>query len=419
MLNFVFPERKLLSDYRGVIDDKAYSEIEQLAQGLIGKRILHVNATATGGGVAELLKAVVPLANSIGVTSDWCVINGSPGFFDVSKTMHNSLQGDPSPWTQDMWETWFHCNEINAKELNPAEYDYIVIHDPQPAGILMFLKQASPQVHGKWIWRCHIDLTNAEDHVWDTIRPCIELFDAAIFTLEEFVRNNLEHPKIHISAPGIDPLSPKNLPLNSEQARNILISNNIDPQRPIISQISRLDPWKDPLGVVDTYRLVKAQRPDVQLVLVSVMAPDDPEGWIYYEKTLRHAGEDPDIHFLTDRFSQGNEDVVNAIQTASDVIIQKSIREGFGLTVTEALWKGKPVVAGNAGGIRLQVINEATGFLINSTEECADRVLYLLEHKEEATRLGESAREHVRNSFLVTRYLRDYLELFNSFENGR
>ena len=214
-------------------------------------------------------------------------------------------------------------------------------------------------------------------------------------------------------------MSPKNLPLNSEQARNILISNNIDPQRPIISQISRLDPWKDPLGVVDTYRLVKAQRPDVQLVLVSVMAPDDPEGWIYYEKTLRHAGEDPDIHFLTDRFSQGNEDVVNAIQTASDVIIQKSIREGFGLTVTEALWKGKPVVAGNAGGIRLQVINEETGFLINSTEECADRVLYLLEHKEEATRLGECAREHVRNSFLVTRYLRDYLKLFNSFENGR
>ena len=413
MLTFVFPEAKNLDDYQDIIGPVAYEEIMTLAKGLSQKRILHLNSTATGGGVAELLKTLVPLTNSIGVTADWAVIRGAPEFFNISKMMHNSLQGKHIPWSQEMWDIWRHYNEANAEDLVEAEYDFIVIHDPQPAGVLSFVKREKARPNGRWIWRCHIDLTDAQEDVWQTIKPSVELYDAAIFTLPEFIKDKLDGPEIIVSPPGIDPLSPKNAHLDEETIWNILSSAGIDRDRPIMAQVSRFDPWKDPLGVMDAYRLVKASHKGIQLVLVASMAADDPEGWVYYEKTLRHAGEDPDIHFLTDPLGLGNDVPVNAIQSAADAVLQKSLREGFGLTVTEALWKAKPVVAGNAGGIRLQVKDGETGYLTATTQECADRVLYLLRHPAEACRMGEAGKEHVRGNFLITRYLRDYLRLFN------
>ena len=418
MLTFVFPEPKHLEDYREIIGDEAYEEIIALARSLSGKRVLHLNATPTGGGVAELLKTVVPLTNSIGLTADWALIRGAPEFFDVSKTMHNSLQGKRVSWTPEMWDIWKQYNEATAEDLVAAEYDFVVIHDPQPAAVLSMVKKKIHRPNGRWIWRCHIDLTDAQEDVWNTLLPYLEMYDAAIFTLRGFARQGLHGPQIFEVPPGIDPLSPKNTPLDAETVAGILAPAGIDPARPLMAQVSRFDPWKDPLGVIDAYRKVKARVGDIQLALVAAMAADDPEGWVYYEKTLRHAGEDPDIHFLTDPLGAGNDIPVNAIQTAADVVVQKSLREGFGLTVTEALWKARPVVAGRVGGIRLQVKDGETGYLITDTQQCADRILYLLDHPDEARRMGEAGREHVRRHYLITRHLRDYLRIFNQLANG-
>ena len=413
MLTFVFPDRKHLDDYREIIGEEAYEEIMALARPLEGKRVLHLNATPTGGGVAELLKTLVPLTNSVGLQADWGTMRGAPEFFSVTKIMHNSLQGKHVPWTREMWDIWLKYSEANASELDAHEYDFVVVHDPQPAGILSFLKRKDPSPNGRWLWRCHIDLTDAQEDVWNILKPFVEVYDGAIFTLPEFVKQGLQGPEIFVVPPGIDPLSPKNLSLDKSVVDEVLKANGIDLGRPIMAQVSRLDPWKDPLGVIDAYRKVKAVVSGVQLVMVLAMAADDPEGWVYYEKTLRHAGEDPDIHFVSDLFGRGNDIPVNAIQTAADVVLQKSLREGFGLTVTEALWKGRPVVAGDAGGIRLQVRDDKTGYLVATTQECADRVLHILNHPNEARRMGGAGKEHVRRNFLITRYLRDYLRIFN------
>ena len=418
MLTFVFPEPKHLDEYREIIGEEAYEEIIALARPLSGKRVLHLNATPAGGGVAELLKTIVPLTNSTGLTADWALIRGAPEFFEVSKTMHNSLQGKRVSWTQEMWDIWKQYNEATAEDLVAAEYDFVVVHDPQPAAVLSLVKKKNPRPNGLWLWRCHIDLTDAQEEVWNTLLPYLEMYDAAIFTLREFARQGLQSPQIFEVPPGIDPLSPKNVPLDAETIAGVLASAGIDPARPLMAQISRFDPWKDPLGVIDAYREVKSHVGDIQLAMVAAMAADDPEGWVYYERTLRHAGEDPDIHFLTDPLGAGNDIPVNAIQTAADVVVQKSSREGFGLTVTEALWKARPVVAGRAGGIRLQVKDGETGYLVTDTQQCADRVLYLLDHPDEARRMGEAGKEHVRRHYLITRHLRDYLRIFNQLSNG-
>ena len=418
MLTFVFPEPKNLDEYREIIGEEAYEEILALARPLSGKRVLHLNATPAGGGVAELLKTIVPLTNSIGLTADWALIRGAPEFFEVSKTMHNSLQGKRVAWTQEMWDIWKQYNEATAEDLVAAEYDFVVVHDPQPAAVLSLVKEKNPRPNGRWLWRCHLDLTDAQEEVWNTLLPYLEMYDAAIFTLRGFARQGLQGPQIFEVPPGIDPLSPKNSPLDAETVAGVLASAGIDPARPLMAQVSRFDPWKDPLGVIDAYRQVKSRVGDIQLAMVAAMAGDDPEGWVYYEKTLRRAGEDPDIHFLTDPIGAGNDIPVNAIQTAADVVIQKSLREGFGLTVTEALWKARPVVAGRAGGIRLQVKDGETGYLVTDTQQCADRVLYLMDHPDEARRMGEAGKEHVRRHYLITRLLRDYLRIFNQLANG-
>jgi trehalose synthase len=399
-----------LEAYRPVLGDAAADEIIALAQQLQGARVLHVNATAFGGGVAEILGTMVPLMCDIGLDADWQVIKGADEFFNVTKAMHNSLQGMYYDWTPAMRETWLNYNKLNA-DLFDESYDYVVIHDPQPAAVPTFLQERTGRRDGKWVWRCHIDLTAAQVQVWDMLRPHVEGYDGAIFTLPDYVKEDLTHPQIFSVPPAIDPLSPKNSELPLETVHAILQRYGVDPQRPMITQISRFDPWKDPLGVIDCYRACKKEFPELQLVMIASMASDDPEGWDWYERTVRRAGEDFDIHILSNLNGVGNIEV-NAFQRMARVVIQKSIREGFGLVVSEALWKGRPVVGGNVGGIPLQIVNGETGYLVNTVEECTEKVLYLLQHHEEAERMGALGVEYVRDNFLTTRYLRDYLSIF-------
>jgi trehalose synthase len=296
------------------------------------------------------------------------------------------------------------------------DYDFVVIHDPQPAAIPgMIAQRLGHRPAGKWVWRCHIDMTDAQPEVWDLLHPHVEQYDGAIFTMPEYVKDDLKHPRIYTVPPAIDPLSPKNVELSEATANEILQRYGVDPNRPIILQVSRFDPWKDPLGVIDVYRALKPDFPGLQLVLIASMASDDPEGWAWYERTVRRAGEDYDIHILSNLNGVGNVEV-NAFQAKSGVVIQKSVREGFGLVVSEALWKGRPVVAGNVGGIPLQILYGRTGYLVNTTSECVNRVHYLLNHPAVAHRMGAIGREHVREHFLITRYLRDYLAIFNGLD---
>ncbi|HEC93371.1 MAG TPA: glycosyltransferase [Candidatus Atribacteria bacterium] len=410
MLEIVETESKSLKDYIEIIGKEEVETVKKLAIPLKGKRVVHINATSFGGGVAEILATLVPLMNDVGLEAEWQVIKGSDDFFNVTKAIHNGLQGMDVPFTENMKEIFLKNNRLNEK-LFEGEYDFVIIHDPQPVAILKYRMKKV----GKWIWRFHNEPTNAQEKIWQFIKPFIEKYDAAIFTLKEYLKDDLKMEKIAIIPPAIDPLSPKNLDLSQEEIKDIVTKYKVDPNRPIITQVSRFDPWKDPLGVIDMYRTVKREIKDVQLVLIASMAHDDPEGWKYYEKTARHAGEDYDIHLLSNLNGVGNLEV-NAFQRASDVIIQKSIREGFGLVITEALWKGKPVVAANVGGIPLQVDNRRTGYLVGNIAECAERVIYLLKNPEVANEMGISGKEYVRKNFLITRLLKDYLSLFNSLK---
>ena len=410
MLGSVPTTPKSLEAYRPVIGEERTEEILWLADRLRGARVLNVNATAFGGGVAEILGTLVPLMNDIGLATDWQVMKGGDEFFNVTKAMHNSLQGMYYDWTPEMREIWLNYNHLNA-DLFDESYDYVIIHDPQPAAIPTFLEERLGERAGKWVWRCHIDLTDAQVQVWDFLRPHVEKYDGAIFTLPNYVKDDLQGVEVFCAPPAIDPLSAKNVDLPTDTVNQILERYGVDPARPMITQISRFDPWKDPLGVIDVYRAAKNEFPELQLVLVASMASDDPEGWDWYERTVRRAGEDFDIHILSNLNGVGNIEV-NAFQRAARAVIQKSVREGFGLVVSEALWKGRPVVAGNVGGIPLQIVNGKTGFLVNSAEECLEKVLFLLHNREEAERMGATGIEYVRDNFLTTRYLRDYLSIF-------
>ncbi|MEE9199713.1 MAG: glycosyltransferase [Dehalococcoidia bacterium] len=401
---------KRLDDYRNIVGDEVVAEIRTLALPLRGKRVLHLNSSPSGGGVADILEALVPLLNDLGVSTEWRTIRGDIQFFEVTKRMHNLLQGKPEPWSRAMWNTWLKYNEQNARELDP-DYDLIVLHDPQPAAIPHFLPEPDGRGRAKWLWRCHIDLTEASASLWRKIRPFAQGYDGAEFSMQEFIKNGFAGPRKFVAPPGIDPLNPKNVPLGPKAAAKILERFEIDTGRPIMAQISRYDPWKDPLGVIDVYRRVKAEIRELQLVMIGPTSVDDPEGWHYFERTARHAGHDHDIHLLSG-FKGAGDLAVNALQTRANVIVQKSIREGFGLSVSGSLWHGKPVVAGRAGGILLQVIDGETGYLASGTEEYAEKVLTLLRDPVMSSTMGERAREHVRRNFLITRYLRDSLATY-------
>jgi trehalose synthase len=320
--------------------------------------------------------------------------------------MHNALQGHPQDLTEEQWATWAQYNEMNARELTSG-WDVCIVHDPQPAA----LRALVPEKAKAWIWRCHIDISTPNPATMERLLPYLQLYPASLFHVAAYVPAGMDGG-VHIVPPAIDPLAPKNMALSLEDAEFVCAQFGIDTERPMICQVSRFDPWKDPIGVIDAYRIVKGERPEVQLALVGSMASDDPEGWDFYNSTLEHAAGDPDIHILNN-FSNVGAIEVNAFQSLADVVIQKSTREGFGLTVSEALWKGRPFIGGDVGGIPLQVENGVSGYLVSSVEECAARALDVLEDPALGKALGRRGKEHVRTHFLTPRYLRDYLKIMH------
>jgi trehalose synthase len=407
---------KDLSDYVAVAGEEAIERIRTLAAPFKGARVLHVNATAYGGGVAELLATHVPLLRSLGVDAEWQVMHGSDEFFAVTKQVHNALQGAEIEWTPAMQRIYLERVLDNALALE-GEWDYVVAHDPQPVALLSFLRE-SPLGRSRafWTWRCHIDLTVANPEVWEFFRPFVEQHHAAVFTMPEFVPASLKMNKVVQAPPCIDPLSVKNLELAHPFCIEIAKQYGIDPYRPIVCQISRFDPWKDPVGVIEAFDLVRAHVTDAQLVLAGSMATDDPEGFRVWEQTEQARGGDRDIHLLSNLHQVGNVQI-NAFQRIASVMVQKSLREGFGLTVSEALWKGRPVVGGRAGGITLQIRDGYDGFLVDSVEECAHRVIDLLADPAGASAMGAQGREHVRKNFLSTRELEDWFVLFSELSD--
>jgi trehalose synthase len=400
-----------LADYTHIAGRGLIDEIRERAAPLEGKRVLHVSATAFGGGVSEILYTLVPLMADIGLDAHWQVILGREEFFNVTKLMHNSLQGDEQSISDEQWEVFEAYNLMNAQSLD-GDWDVVIVHDPQPAGLL-----ANAPERGKhWIWRCHIDLSAPNRSTLGRLLPLIREYDASVWHLQQYVPSDFDgRGTVNIVPPAIDPLSPKNMALSPDDAAFVCEQFGIDVERPLICQVSRFDPWKDPMGVIDAYRIVREEIPDVQLALVGSMATDDPEGWEFFQETFRHADGDPDIKILNNLNNVGAIEV-NAFQSQADVCMQKSIREGFGLTVTEALWKGRPMVAGNVGGIPLQIEDSVSGFLVSSAEEAAQRSIEVLRDPELAKELGRAGKTRSREHFLTPRLLRDWLRIFGELE---
>jgi trehalose synthase len=397
---------KALGDYRHLIGRALVEEIQELSEPLREKRVLHLSATAMGGGVSEILYALVPLMRDAGLHADWQIILGREEFFNVTKLMHNALQGNPHGLTEEDWEIFHRYNKLNAAEMD-GEYDYIIVHDPQPAA----MRQYNPGNPAHWIWRCHIDLSTPNVGVLDRLVPMIEPYDCKVFHLQKYVPAAVDG-KIEILPPAIDPLSPKNMALSPEDAAFVCDQFGVDVDRPLLCQVSRFDPWKDPLGVIDCYRQVKKQEDGLQLALVGSMATDDPEGWDFFQMTHEHAKGDEDIKILNNLNNVGAIEV-NAFQSQADIVMQKSILEGFGLTVSEALWKARPTIAGNVGGIPLQIEDRVSGYLVDSPEEAAGACLEILSDPELGKHLGRVGKEYVRTHFLMPRLLRDWLRIFN------
>src|SRR3989475_11660845 len=407
MLQLVDVGHKSLADYASLAARGLMDEIRRLAEPLEGKRVVHLSATAFGGGVAEINYTLVPLMQDAGLEVEWRIIRGQEEFFNVTKTIHNGLQGAPAVLSAEDKEIFQRYQELNAAEFED-DADFVIIHDPQPIGMI----GCCPGSRAQWIWRCHIDLSTPNPNVLDFIVPSLRSYDAAIFHRRQYVPELSGLPQAFIWPPAIDPLAPKNMALSAEDAAYIVDQFGIDVERPLLTQVSRFDPWKDPLGVIDAYRIVKEDFSDVQLALVGSMAHDDPEGWDYYNKTVEYADGDPDIFILSNLNNVGSVEV-NAFQVHSRAVVQKSIREGFGLTVSEGLWKGRPTVAGNVGGIRVQIVDGETGWLVDSAEACAAACIEILREPEAARQRALRGKEHVRRHFLTPRLLRDWLVLFN------
>jgi trehalose synthase len=407
---------KTLADYTHLVGRDLIEEIRELAEDLKGLKVLHLSATAFGGGVSEILYTLVPLMRDVGLEAEWQVIIGREEFFNATKLMHNALQGHPLDLSPGDWRVYEDYNDMNAQQMS-GDWDVCIVHDPQP----LLMREHVPEKAKSWIWRCHIDLSTPHPPTIERIAPHIEGYDGSVFHLQEYVPENLVAGNgagpVHICPPAIDPLSPKNMALSPEDAAFVCDQFGVDVDRPLMCQVSRFDPWKDPHGVIDAYRIVKEKIPEVQLALVGSMATDDPEGWEFFNSTLEYASGDPDIKILNNLNNVGSIEV-NAFQSQAEVLIQKSTREGFGLTVSEALWKARPFIGGDVGGIPLQVQDGTTGYLVSNAEDCADRSLRILEDPELGKRLGRAGKEHVRTHFLTPRLLRDWLGIFQGLRDG-
>ena len=394
-----------VGSYRRIVGDEIIDEIDALARELRGVRVCHINSTGFSGGVAELLSRHVPLANALGIQTDWRVIEGPAEFFTVTKAFHNALQGAAHHLSEEEKTIYLQVNRDSAK-LVDMSYDVVFVHDPQPAA---FREAVGPGT-AKWIWRCHIDTARPNREVAEFLLPYLQDYDAVVFTMKEFLLPGLAPARATFIAPAIDPLSTKNIELPPELCREIVANAGVDTNRPLALQVSRLNPWKDPMGVIGAYRLAKRDVPGLQLALVGTMAGDDPEGWQVLALVAKEAAKDDDILLLTNLGGVGSLEV-NAFQRACDVVIQKSLREGFGLVVSEAFWKGKPVVAGRAGGIPMQFPAGYDRYLVSSVEDSAAAIVELLGDASRRQAFGTAAREHVRKGYLLPRLLRDELRL--------
>jgi trehalose synthase len=404
------PDQRRLDDFREPAGDEAVDRLREAADPLKGARLIQLSSTSFGGGVSELLYTHVALLQDLGIDAEWQIIDGSEEFFTVTKLVHNALQGMPVPWSDAFEQTYLDRIQHSAERFE-SDADFVFVHDPQPVAMLSFLEEEGRR-SGRWVWRCHIDLAQPMEQVWSFFAVHAARYDAAVFTMDEFVKPGLG-PQVAVIPPSIDPLSPKNTYLDPEAVDEILAAYGVDPKRPVVSQVSRFDPWKDPLGVIDAFRAAEEQVPDAQLILVGSMAHDDPEAWHFLELAQEHRGDDPDIHILTNLQDVGPV-AVNAFQRASDVAIQKSIREGFGLTVAEAMWKERAVIGGDVGGIRIQIEDGVSGYLVDSPEACAERLVELLRDEGLRERMGRAGRQRVRDRFLTVRELTDYLTLLAS-----
>ena len=396
---------EMLNQYAPIVGADVIDHLRQLAEPLQGMKVVHVNSTREGGGVAEILHRLIPLKRELGLDASWEIVTGDSQFYQCTKKMHNALQSNRDGISSELLQHYEAVNAENVERLKDLlqEADIVIVHDPQPAPLLKYCQAR----RGKWIWRCHIDASRPFRPVWKYLQKFIREYDASIYSLSAFAQP-MPHP-LYIIPPSIDPLSDKNIALDTAEIQGVCTDFGLDPERPIVSQISRFDRFKDPVGVIRACRMAKAFGPPLQLVLAGGTSNDDPEGGEVLAEVTAEAQDDPDIHVLM--LPPDAHRIINAIQRLSTIVLQKSIKEGFGLTVTEALWKGKPVIGGDAGGIRLQVVNHQTGFLVNTPEGAALRIRYLLNHHDRLQQMGKTARNFVLENYLLTRHLREYLTL--------
>jgi len=411
MLNRVPVQPKPIERYRMLLDPPLIQEIDDLARRLRGVRLLQLNSTSYGGGVAELLLSLVGLELDVGLRAEWRSLAGNEAYFALTKQLHNALQGRPYAFTEEQKASYLNVNREAAEALD--RYDVIIVHDPQPAAV----RHYADGRRAKWVWRCHIDTSAPDETAWAFLRPYVEQHDAAVFTMAQFVPPDLEMVRVEFIAPAIDPLSSKNRDLPQELCRAAVAEFGVGVERPLIIQVARFDPWKDPQGAIEAYRLVKREIPGVQLALVGSMADDDPEAWEVFRSIAEDDRQDHDLYLFTNLVGVGSLEV-NCFQRAATVALQKSIREGFGLAVSEAMWKGVPVVGGAAGGIPLQLQDGVGGFLVSTVEQAAQRITYLLRHPDHAAQIAEAGRRVVQRQFLLPRLLRDELRLIWSLLEG-
>jgi trehalose synthase len=389
--------------YSGIVPIRDLILIKKLCEELKNRTFLHVNSTREGGGVSEILQRMIPLLKSLEIDARWSVIKGDKEFFDITKKMHNTLQGNQDQITKAMWKYHYDVNMENAKKMD-LNADAVLIHDPQPVALI---EQKKNNKNSFWMWRCHIDVSNPIPEIWDTLRQYVERYNTAIFSVARFSKA-LPIDEIFVT-PSIDPLSDKNRDLTQNEINEVMQKFKIPLDKPIILQVSRFDRFKDPTGVIKVYRMVKKYS-DCQLILAGSPATDDPEGEVVLNEVREFAGKDADIHILL--LPTFSDKEINALQRVATVVLQKSLKEGFGLTVSEAMWKEKPVIGSAVGGIPLQIVNGVTGFLVYSIDGAAFRVRQFLNNPDMARRMGQKGKEYVKNNFLITRQIRDYLSIW-------